>query len=129
MIDTAKNSVLKQDCGVQQVLDLVADKWTTLVVYLLSRGTKRYSELKREIEGVSQKMLTQTLRRMERDGLIARKIYPVVPPMVEYSLTPLGQTLTEPLKALCLWAEEHLPEVEKARTARQNASDGSAQTS
>jgi DNA-binding HxlR family transcriptional regulator len=101
------------------VLDLIADKWTTLVIYLLSRGTHRYGELQREIGGISQKMLTQTLRQLEEDGLVLRVVYPEVPPRTEYSLTPLGQTLREPLGALCQWAMVHLPEVEKARKASE----------
>ena len=105
----ARNSVSRQ------VLEIIANKWTTLIICVLSEGTKRYSELQREIEGLSQKMLTQTLRRLERDGLIERKVYPVVPPKVEYSLTPLGKTLIELLGSLCEWAEEHLDEVEAAR--------------
>ena len=99
------------------VLDLIADKWTTLVIYLLSRGTKRYGELQREVGGISQKMLTQTLRKLEEDGLVLRVIYPEVPPRTEYSLTELGLTLREPLGALCQWAVQHLPDVEKARKA------------
>jgi DNA-binding HxlR family transcriptional regulator len=108
--------VLDQNSNVRQVLDLIADKWTALVILSLSRNTRRYGELHREIGGVSQKMLTQTLRNLESSGLIDRKIYPVVPPRVEYSLTPLGQTLVNPLKTLCNWAAEHLHEVELART-------------
>jgi DNA-binding HxlR family transcriptional regulator len=99
------------------VLDLIADKWTTLVIYLLSQGTKRYGELQREIGGISQKMLTQTLRKLEEDGLVKRVVYPEVPPRTEYSLTELGITLKEPLGALCLWAVNHIAEVEKARQA------------
>jgi DNA-binding HxlR family transcriptional regulator len=107
--------VLDQTSDVRQILDLIADKWTALVILALSRGTRRYSELHREIGGVSQKMLTQTLRGLESSGLIHRKVYPVVPPMVEYSLTPLGETLVKPLKTLCDWASEHFHEVETAR--------------
>jgi DNA-binding HxlR family transcriptional regulator len=107
--------VLDQTSDVRQVLDLIADKWTALVILSLSRNTRRYGELHREIGGVSQKMLTQTLRNLENSGLIHRKVYPVVPPMVEYSLTPLGETLIKPLKALCNWASEHFSEVELAR--------------
>jgi DNA-binding HxlR family transcriptional regulator len=110
--------VLSADCGPRQVLELIADKWATLVIYALARGTRRYSELQREIQGVSQKMLTQTLRDLERNGLVERTVYPVVPPRVEYALTPLGKTLQEPLCTLCRWAEEHLGEVQAAR-ARQ----------
>jgi DNA-binding HxlR family transcriptional regulator len=107
--------VLDQTSDVRQVLDLIADKWTALVILSLSRNTRRYGELHREIGGVSQKMLTQTLRNLENNGLIHRKVYPVVPPMVEYSLTPLGETLVNPLKMLCNWASEHFSEVELAR--------------
>jgi len=108
-------SVCNAQCPSRQVLDLIADKWTAIVIYCLSKGTRRYSELQREIGGISQKMLTQTLRSLERDGIVNRMVYPVVPPMVEYSLTPLGETLTEPLCQLCKWAETHIPEVEAAR--------------
>ena len=111
--------VLSPQCPTRMVLDLIADKWTTLVIYLLSRGTHRYGELQREIGGISQKMLTQTLRQLEEDGLVLRVVYPEVPPRTEYSLTPLGQTLREPLGALCQWAMVHLPEVEKARKASE----------
>jgi DNA-binding HxlR family transcriptional regulator len=107
--------VLDQTSDVRQILDLIADKWTALVILALSRGTHRYSELHRTIGGVSQKMLTQTLRSLEASGLIDRKVYPTVPPMVEYSLTPLGETLVKPLKTLCEWASEHMDEVEEAR--------------
>jgi DNA-binding HxlR family transcriptional regulator len=107
--------VLDQTSDVRQILDLIADKWTALVILALSRGTHRYSELHRTIGGVSQKMLTQTLRSLETSGLIDRKVYPTVPPMVEYSLTHLGETLVKPLKTLCDWASEHMNEVEQAR--------------
>lgn len=108
-------SVCNAQCPSRQVLDLIADKWTAIIIYRLSKGTRRYSQLQREIGGISQKMLTQTLRRLERDGIVSRLVYPVVPPMVEYSLTPLGETLIEPLCQLCKWAETHIPEVEIAR--------------
>jgi DNA-binding HxlR family transcriptional regulator len=108
-------NVFDSRCGSQQVLDLIANRWTTLVIYALASGTQRYSQLQRKIGGVSQKMLTQTLRGLERDGLVARRVYPVVPPKVEYSLTPLGRTLTGPLRVICEWAEEHLPELERIR--------------
>lgn len=108
-------NVLSAMCPTRKALDLIADKWTTLVIYLLADGTARYSDLHRSIDGISQKMLTQTLRDLERNGLVHRKVYPEVPPRTEYTLTPLGQTLIHPLSALCVWAEKHMPELEKAR--------------
>ncbi len=108
-------NVFDPRCGSQRVLDLIANRWTALVIYALAGGTQRYSELQRKIGGVSQKMLTQTLRKLEQEGLVERRVYPVVPPKVEYSLTPLGRTLTEPLRAICKWAEKHLPELERVR--------------
>ena len=112
-------NVLSAQCPTRMVLDLIADKWTTLVIYLLSSGTKRYGELQREIGGISQKMLTQTLRKLEADGLVRRTVYPEVPPRTEYALTELGLTLKEPLGALCQWAGAHIAEVEKARAAAE----------
>ena len=109
-------NVFDPRCGSHRVLDLIANRWTALVIYALAGGTQRYSALQRKIGGVSQKMLTQTLRKLERDGLVERQVYPVVPPKVEYSLTPLGRTLTGPLRAICRWAEDHLPELERVRT-------------
>jgi DNA-binding HxlR family transcriptional regulator len=85
------------------------------VIRALADGTHRYGDLQRRVGGVSQKMLTQTLRALECDGLVARRVYPVVPPRVEYSLTPLGRTLIEPLDAICRWAERHLPQLLEAR--------------
>lgn len=111
----AKPNVFRPECGSHQVLELIANKWTTLVICSLGPGPLRYNELRRQIEGVSQKMLTQTLRNLERDGLVSRKVYPVVPPKVEYSLTPLGRTLFDPLKAICRWSEQHLTELNAAR--------------
>jgi DNA-binding HxlR family transcriptional regulator len=104
-----------QESELRQGLELVTDKWTALVMNALKGGTRRLSDLQREIEGVSQKMLIQTLRRMEEDGLVARTVYPVVPPRVEYTLTPLGETFLKPLANLCQWAIEHMPEVQEAR--------------
>ena len=98
------------------MLDRIADKWTALIIQVLANGTRRYAALQREIGGISQKMLTQTLRSLERDGLVLRKAYPVDPPKVEYSLTRLGRTLIDPLDALCRWSEKHLPELQANRT-------------
>jgi DNA-binding HxlR family transcriptional regulator len=97
------------------VLDLLAEKWTAHVLYALAFGGKRHGELKREIKGISQKMLTRTLRNLERDGLVKRTVYHVVPPRVEYALTPLGETLSELLEDICTWAETHFAEIEDAR--------------
>jgi len=118
-------SVLEPQCPSRFVLERIADKWTALVIQILARGTMRYAELQRAIGGISQKMLTQTLRSLERDGLVQRKVHPVVPPKVEYSLTRLGRTLIEPLHALCRWSEKHLAELQTNRArAKTVASDG-----
>ena len=120
----ARGNVRSERCGSRRVLDLVADKWAVIVIYVLSAGTHRFGELQRAVGGVSQKMLTQTLRGLERDGLVERKVYPEVPPRVEYTLSPLGETLVEPLSSLCRWAEEHFWEVERARAG--NPTDAAA---
>lgn len=109
-------SVMNPGCLSRVVLARIADKWTALIIYVLANGTCRYAALQRQIGGISQKMLTQTLRSLERDGLILRKVHPVVPPKVEYSLTPLGRTLIEPLKAICSWSEKHLPQLQENRS-------------
>ncbi|HEC58719.1 MAG TPA: transcriptional regulator [Methylophaga sp.] len=108
-------------CPTRQVLNRIADKWTVLVVSSLESGTKRFSVLRREIDGVSQKMLTQTLRGLERDGLVARKIYATVPPKVEYSLTPLGNTLVVLLRSIRVWSETH---IEKVMSAQEDYDSG-----
>ena len=105
-----------QDCTtVREILNRVGDKWSVLVIVLLGQGTKRFSELRRAIDGISQRMLTLTLRQVERDGLVERTVYPTVPPRVEYSLTPLGRTLLEPVMALAMWADAHRADIESAR--------------
>jgi len=117
---------MKPQCPSRIVLDRIADKWTALIIQVLANGTQRYAALQREIGGISQKMLTQTLRSLERDGLVLRKVHPVVPPKVEYSLTRLGRTLIDPLHGLCRWSEKHLPELQanrsRARTPEQSLS-------
>lgn len=110
--------VLSEGCPSRMLLDRVADKWTALVIHVLADGRRRFSQLEREIEGISQKMLTQTLRELEHDGLVERTVYPVVPPHVDYRLTPLGRSLREPLEALCAWAERHMPEIQASRSRR-----------
>lgn len=102
-------------CPTRLMLNRIADKWTVLVLGLLENETKRFSTLQREIGGISQKMLTQTLRGLERDGLIARTVYPEVPPRVEYKMTPLGNTLVGLLAALRDWSETHMDEVLQAQ--------------
>ena len=87
---TLAPNVLSAQCPTRQALDLIADKWTTLLIYLLSKGKQRYGDLHRQVGGISQKMLTQTLRKLERDGLVTRHVYPEVPPRTEYELTQAG---------------------------------------
>jgi len=115
---TMEESVVHSaDCPkVSQVLARIGDKWSVLVIMMLSRGTRRFSDLKREIGGISQRMLTICLRGLERDGLIKRTVYPVVPPKVEYELTALGRSLCEPVMALGTWALTHIAEIDAART-------------
>lgn len=113
---SAAASVLKPQCPSRVVLDRIADKWTALIIQVLANGTFRYGELRRNIGGISQKMLTQTLRSLERDGLVLRKAHDRMRPRVEYSLTRLGRTLIEPLRTLCRWSERHLAELEANRT-------------
>lgn len=105
-----------EDCrGVASVLSRVGDKWSVLVIMLLIDGPRRFNELKRMINGISQRMLTLTLRGLERDGLVTRTVFPTIPPRVDYELTALGRGLAEPVKALGQWAFAHLPEIEGAR--------------
>jgi DNA-binding HxlR family transcriptional regulator len=99
----------------REVLSRVGDKWSVLIVGLLGNGSLRFSELKRSIEGISQRMLTLTLRGLERDGLVTRTIQATVPPRVDYALTPLGATLLEPVKALGVWANEHRADIQDGR--------------
>ena len=104
-------------CPTRTVLDTIADRWATLIIDLLAAGPRRFGALQRAIGGISQKMLTQTLRTLERDGLVRRTVYATTPPSVEYALTPLGQTLTEPLSALTAWSVQHIADVLSARDA------------
>lgn len=98
-------------CPSRRLLDRIGDRWTVLVVGTLADGPRRFSEIRRAVEGVSQKMLTQTLRGLERDGLVTRTVYGEVPPRVEYELTTAGETLRVPLKALEQWSIEHFGRV------------------
>jgi DNA-binding HxlR family transcriptional regulator len=107
--------IIRPDCRTRRGLELIADQWTMLVVVALGEETKRFSLLHTQIAGISKKMLTQVLRELERNGLVKRVVYPVIPPMVEYSLTPLGLTLREPIYALRDWSEQHIEDVERRR--------------
>ena len=107
--------VYNERCPTRIVLDRIADKWAVLIVGALEDKTKRFGELRREIGGVSQKMLTQTLRGLERDGIVTRMVYASVPPKVEYSLTELGRTLVRVLEAIREWSENNIEDVLRAR--------------
>lgn len=102
---------------ISQVLARIGEKWSVLIIIMLAEKVRRFSELKRAIGGVSQRMLTLSLRGLERDGLIKRTVFPVVPPRVEYELTPLGRSLHAPVSALGEWARTHLAELDAAREA------------
>ena len=104
-------------CPTRQVLDRIADKWSVLIIRRLSDGTQRFSQLRRAISGISQKALTSTLRGLERDGIVSRRLYASVPPRVEYSLTELGRSLVKLVAGICSWAEGHIEAVEAARQA------------
>lgn len=107
----------REDCEVRQILDRVADKWSLLVIALLKEQTFRFGELRREIDGISTRMLTVTLRNLERDGLVERRMYPEIPPRVEYRLSELGRTLLGTIQALVNWTEQHQPQIVSARRA------------
>ena len=115
--DTADGLVTLSDCRVREVLDRVGDKWSLYVIHTLGGGTRRFRDLRRMIDGISQRMLTVTLRGLERDGLVTRTVHPTIPPRVEYALTPMGHTLLGTVCTLVRWAEDHLPEIDAARTA------------
>ncbi len=103
--------LLDKDCPVRQLINIVGDKWTLPVLYVLKQDTKRYSELQREIPGISKKMLTQTLRRLESDNILKRTVYPVIPPKTEYNLTVFGKKLIDPIEVLADWAWDHQKEL------------------
>ncbi|WP_091471013.1 winged helix-turn-helix transcriptional regulator [Paenarthrobacter nitroguajacolicus] len=110
-VDADDDNLYVKGCPSRRLLDRIGDRWTVLVVGALSNGPLRFSAIRRTVEGVSQKMLTQTLRGLERDGLVVRTVYPEAPPHVEYELTTAGRTLQEPLKALERWSIEHFGQV------------------
>ncbi len=115
--------LLKEQCNtegareVRHLLTRIGDKWSLLVISLLGGGSLRFSELKREVEDISQRMLTLTLRNLERDGLVKRTVYPTVPPKVEYELTELGTTLLDTIDSLVQWTISHMHEIATAREA------------
>src|SRR3954447_4978803 len=122
---------LHEDCRkVSQILARIGEKWSMLVVMLLRDGPRRFNDIKRNIGGISQQMLTRALRGLERDGMVTRTIFPTSPPQVEYRLTDLGRSLSEPVLAFGRWVQEHLAEVEAARERfdqRENAGSGLAE--
>ncbi|QXJ23101.1 helix-turn-helix transcriptional regulator [Actinomadura graeca] len=120
--DTAQDEDVLQwdtrnDCEVRQILDRIADKWSLLVIALLDQRSLRFTELRRRIDGVSQRMLTRTLRHLERDGLVTRTVHPTVPPRVDYALTTMGATLHETIRSLVTWTEAHQNAIAAARAA------------
>lgn len=111
------------NCPTQQVLDVLANKWSVIVLYCLAYGPRRYNQIQQRIEGISQKVLTQTLRRLERHGLVARTVLSEMPPNVEYSLTSLGKSLLEPLQAIADWSRAHFADVAAARDQYDGVGD------
>ncbi|WP_169950743.1 helix-turn-helix domain-containing protein [Microbispora sp. H11081] len=107
----------RANCEVRQILDRIADKWSLLVIALLDKRSLRFTELRRAIDGISQRMLARTLRHLERDGLVSRTVHPTVPPRVDYALTPMGATLHTTIRALVDWTEEHQNAIAAARAA------------
>ncbi|MFI0355176.1 winged helix-turn-helix transcriptional regulator [Actinomadura sp. 9N407] len=114
-------------CRGREVLDRVGDKWSLQVIAVLGERTLRFGQLRREIDGISQRMLTVTLRNLERDGVLTRKMYPVMPPRVDYALTPLGKTLLEAAGAFMTWAEAHVEQIDEARSAYDAKAESQAE--
>jgi DNA-binding HxlR family transcriptional regulator len=110
-----RNNRVERCPAVREVLNRVGDKWSVQIVSLLGDGPMRFSDLRRAIEGISQRMLTLTLRGLERDGIVTRTVFPEIPPRVEYELTKLGNTLLEPIQGLAEWAEKHRTSIQDAR--------------
>ncbi len=107
--------VFRADCASRPILDQIADKWSMLILAVLCAQPLRFNAIKRRLEGITQKALTQALRRLERNGIVARRVIPVSPVAVEYSVTPLGRTLQQPFAALYGWTVDHLPDIEQAQ--------------
>ena len=118
----SKHKLPEQDCiGVRRLLDRIGDKWSLYIIGTLQGGPMRFNEIRRHIEGISQRMLTLTLRELERNGLVTRTVYPTKPPSVEYDLTDLGRTLLEPVMGLVTWAQKSQATIEQARVKYDKA--------
>jgi DNA-binding HxlR family transcriptional regulator len=113
--DNNQDSILQAGCSSHLVLSIIASRWTVMVLHALQQDTKRYSEITRAIPGITQKVLTDTLRKLERNGLVERIVYPVVPPKVEYKLTDLGHTLFDTTELLAQWAEANATRILESR--------------
>ena len=122
METTSRWNMMNAACPTRQVLDRIADKWTMLVIVALEHGTLRFSELRRTIDGITQKMLTQTLRALERDGLVEREVIATVPVTVRYTLTPLGHSLADAVGVIRTWAYTNMDAIDTARQAYQPSS-------
>ena len=123
MVTTVRGDAFDPDCPTRVVLDRIGDKWTVLVIGSLEDGSLRFSQLRARIGGVAPKVLTQTLRAMERDGLLTRTVHAQVPPRVDYELTPLGASLTGPIATLTDWAETHLTQILGSRDSYDAAAE------
>lgn len=120
------DGVDQKDWPIREVLDRVGDKWSTLIVLRLGNGTRRFNELHREIDGISQRMLTLTLRALERDGLVTRTVFPTVPPRVDYELTSMGRTLLNPISALHEWAVAHRDDIRQSRARHDELAEAAS---
>jgi DNA-binding HxlR family transcriptional regulator len=116
--------VMNEDCPLWQMFDLVGDRWSGIILFVIGDDVKRYSDLQKQISLVSKKMLTQTLRNLERDGLVQRKVYAVIPPKTEYRLTKLGKSILKPIRCLTDWAVKHQKDLRDIQGKRHKV-DGS----
>jgi DNA-binding HxlR family transcriptional regulator len=114
------------ECQARDVLNRIGDKWSVYVIARLGEGPKRFNELRRDVEAISQRMLTVTLRGLERDGIVSRTVYPVIPPHVDYTLTPMGRSLLETVGTLIAWSEAHTTDIQRARDRYDGLRTGSA---
>jgi DNA-binding HxlR family transcriptional regulator len=121
----ANGQILDERYPARRVLNLIADKWTPIVMHCLAGGTRRFGEMQRRIPGLSKKMLIQVLRNLERDGLVHREVFQVVPPKTEYTLTDLGRRLHEPISLLCHWAADHVSMLEELEHNRRASTSNS----